>query len=162
MENLQQIRGNDGRYRLWNEDLTPYRSSVTLPENLQPNALGQYLYEGRRFIRMDGQLFEQRFDNHLQQWRAIHPEKPDARQPPLVHNAQGAWRGQHEQPGQWPFAKLVRRLGEAYAAYTPEQLAQAGRLCGIDAARLRRVHWKACQRRRCCSMPCSAWRHRLR
>lgn len=140
MEHLQQVRGNDGRYRLWNEDLTPYRSTVTLPENLQPNALGQYLYEGRHFIRMDGQLFEQRFDNDLQQWRAIHPEKPDAWQPPLAHNAQGAWRGQHEQPGQWPFAKLVRRLGEAYAAYTPEQLAQAGRLCGIDAARLRRVH----------------------
>ena len=140
MENLQQVRRNDGRYRLWNEDLTPYRSAVTLPENLQPNALGQYLYEGRYFIRMDGQLFEQRFDSHLQQWRAIHPEVPDAWQPPLAHNSQGAWRGQHEQPGQWPFAKLVRRLGQPYAAFTPEQLTQAGRLCGVDAARLRRVH----------------------
>lgn len=140
MENLQQVCGNDGRYRLWNEDLTPYRSAVALPPTLQPNALGQYLYQGRHFIRMDGHLFEQRFDHELQQWRLIHPEKPDAWQPPLAHNAEGAWRGQHEQPGQWPFAKLVQRLGEAYAAFTPTQLTQAGRLCGIDAARLRRVH----------------------
>ncbi|WGV20117.1 leucine-rich repeat domain-containing protein [Pseudomonas putida] len=140
MENLQQVCGNDGRYRLWNEDLTPYRSAVALPPTLQPNALGQYLYQGRHFIRMDGHLFEQRFDHELQQWRLIHPEKPDAWQPPLAHNAEGAWRGQHEQPGQWPFAKLVQRLGEAYAAFTPAQLTQAGRLCGIDAARLRRVH----------------------
>ncbi|MFY1031864.1 dermonecrotic toxin domain-containing protein [Pseudomonas asiatica] len=140
MESLQQVRGSDGRYRLWNEDLAPYRSAVTLPQALQPNALGQYLYQGRYFIRMDGQLFEQRFDHNLQQWRAIHPDTPDAWQPPLAHNAQGAWRGQHEQPGQWPFAKLARRLGEAYAAFTPEQLAKAGRLCGIDTARLRRVH----------------------
>lgn len=140
MESLQQVRGNDGRYRLWNEDLTPYRSAVALPQALQPDALGQYLYQGRHFIRMDGHLFEQRFDHELQQWRLIHPEKPDAWQPPLAHNAQGAWRGQHEQPGQWPFAKLVQRLGEAYATFTPAQLAQAGRLCGIDATRLRRVH----------------------
>ncbi|MBF8703691.1 leucine-rich repeat domain-containing protein [Pseudomonas putida] len=140
MESLQQVRGNDGRYRLWNEDLTPYRSAVTLPETLQPNALGQYLYEGRHFIRMDGQLFEQRFDHDLQQWRVIHPNAPDAWQPPLTHNAQGAWRGQHEQPGQWPFAELARRLGQAYTAFTPEQLTQAGRLCGIDADYLRRVH----------------------
>ena len=140
MESLQQVRGNDGRYRLWNEDLTPYRSAVALPQALQPDALGQYLYQGRHFIRMDGHLFEQRFDHELQQWRLIHPEKPDAWQPPLAHNAQGAWRGQHEQPGQWPFAKLVQRLGEAYATFTPAQLTQAGRLCGIDAARLRRVH----------------------
>ncbi|MGN8248000.1 dermonecrotic toxin domain-containing protein [Pseudomonas sp. SMV7] len=140
MESLQQVRGSDGRYRLWNEDLTPYRSAVLLPEHLRPNTLGQYRYEGRHFIRMDGHLFEQRFDNDLQQWRVVHPQTPDAWQPPLTHNGEGAWRGQHEQPGQWPFAKLARRLGEAYTAFTPDQLAQAGRLCGIDAARLRRVH----------------------
>ena len=143
MENLQQVRGNDGRYRLWNEDLSPYRSAMVLPEELQPNALGQYVYQDRYFIRMDGQLFEQRFDSHLQQWRVLHPETPEAWQPPLSHNAQGAWRGQHEQPGQWPFTKLARRLGEAYSAFTPDQLAEAGRLCGIDAARLRRVHLEA-------------------
>ncbi|MBV4491683.1 leucine-rich repeat domain-containing protein [Pseudomonas oryzicola] len=140
MESLQQVRGSDGRYRLWNADLTPYRSAMVLPENLQPNTFGQYLYKGRHFIRMDGHLFEQRFDNALQQWRLVHPETPDAWQPPLAHNAQGAWRGQHEHPGQWPFAKLARRLGEAYTAFTPDQLEQAGRLCGLDAARLRRVH----------------------
>lgn len=140
MESLQQVRGRDGRYRLWNEDLTPYRSARVLPEYLQPNPLGQYLYEGRHFIRMDGHLFEQRFDNDLQQWRVVHPDTPDAWQPPLAHNGQGAWRGQHEHPEQWPFAQLARRLGEAYRTFTPEQLAQAGQLCGIDAAQLRRVH----------------------
>ncbi|QXI45691.1 MULTISPECIES: leucine-rich repeat domain-containing protein [Pseudomonas] len=140
MESLQQVRGRDGRYRLWNEDLTPYRSAQVLPEHLQANPLGQYLYEGRHFIRMDGHLFEQRFDNDLQQWRVVHPDTPDAWQPPLTHNGQGAWRGQHEHPELWPFAQLARRLGDAYRAFTPDQLAQAGRLCGIDAAQLRRVH----------------------
>ncbi|ENB9663859.1 dermonecrotic toxin domain-containing protein [Pseudomonas putida] len=140
LENLQEVPGNNGGYKLWNQDLTPYRSSIELPEHLQPNAQGQYLHEGQQFIRLDGHLFQQHFDNTLQQWRIIHPDTADAWQPPLEHNGQGAWRGQHEQPAQWPFATLVRRLGEPFAAFTPQQLEQAGRICGIDAERLRQVH----------------------
>ncbi|MFV3289895.1 dermonecrotic toxin domain-containing protein [Pseudomonas sp. NY11955] len=140
LENLQEVPGNDGGYKLWNQDLAPYRSHMELPEHLQPNAQGQYLHEGRLFIRLDGHLYQQRFDDTLQQWRILHPDTPDAWQPPLEHNGQGAWRGQHEQPAQWPFATLARRLGEPFSAFTPQQLEQAGRICGIDAERLRQVH----------------------
>ncbi|MFJ4455854.1 dermonecrotic toxin domain-containing protein [Pseudomonas sp. NPDC089392] len=140
MERLQEVRSNDGHYKLWRGDLAPYRSREVLPGNLQANAQGQYLYEGRYFIRMGGHLYEQHFDSTVQQWRIFHPDTPDAWQPPLEHNAQGAWRGQHEQPGQWSFTELVRRLGEQYAAFTPEQLKQASRICGVDAERLRQVH----------------------
>ncbi|MGE8370831.1 MAG: dermonecrotic toxin domain-containing protein [Pseudomonas putida] len=140
MENLHEVPVNNGGYRLWNQDLAPYRSRMELPESLQPNAQGQYLHEGRQFIRMDGHLYQQHFDNMLQQWRIVHPHTRDAWQPPLEHNGQGAWRAQHEQPSQWPFAQLARRLGEPFAAFTPLQLERAGRICGIDAARLRQVH----------------------
>ncbi|CAI3801981.1 hypothetical protein GLGCALEP_02999 [Pseudomonas sp. MM221] len=140
MENLQEVPCSNGGYRLWDQDLAPYRSSIQLPENVQPNAQGQYLHEGRQFIRMDGHLYQQHFDNTLQQWRIIHPGAQDAWQPPLEHNGHGAWRGQHEQPVQWPFTTLARRLGEPFTAFTPQQLQQAGRICGIDAERLRQVH----------------------
>ena len=140
LQNLQEVRGSDGRYRLWNKDLTPYRSRVELPENLQPNAQGQYLHQGRHFIRMDGQLYEQRYDAPRQQWRIVHPDVPDAWQPPLEHNGQGAWHGQHEQPAEWSFSTLARRLGEPFAAFAPQQLKQAARICGLDAERLRQVH----------------------
>ncbi|MFP3335898.1 DUF6543 domain-containing protein, partial [Pseudomonas sp. SIMBA_064] len=78
------------------------------------NAQGQYLLDGQYFIRMDGHLYEQRLDNELQQWRIVHPHVQDAWQPPLEHNEQGAWRGCHEQPSQWSFAVLIRRLGQDY------------------------------------------------
>ncbi|MGE8383898.1 MAG: dermonecrotic toxin domain-containing protein, partial [Pseudomonas putida] len=118
MESLHEVPVNNGGYRLWNQDLAPYRSRMELPESLQPNAQGQYLHEGRQFIRMDGHLYQQHFDNRLQQWRIVHPHTRDAWQPPLEHNGQGAWRAQHEQPSQWPFAQLARRLGEPFAAFT--------------------------------------------
>jgi len=140
LEQLQEVRSSDGRYRLWQPDLKPYRSRHALPEGLQANAQGQYLHEGNHYLRMDGQLYQHRFDPELQQWRIVRPDAPDAYQPPLEHNGQGAWRAAHEQPRQWPFAVLARRLGEPYAAYAPEQLELAGRICGVDAARLRQVH----------------------
>lgn len=140
LENLQEVRSSDGRYRLWQPDLRPYRSPRALPERLQPNAQGQYLHDGSHYMRMEGHLYQHRFDPDIQQWRIVHPEAPDAYQPPLEHNGQGAWRAAHELPQQWPFTMLAKRLGEAYAGYTPEQLALAGRICGVDAARLRQLH----------------------
>ncbi|WDM57472.1 leucine-rich repeat domain-containing protein [Pseudomonas sp. NEEL19] len=140
MDSLQEVRSNDGRYRLWNQDLAPYRSDVQLPADVHANAQGQYLHEGRLFIRMDRHLYEQRFDDARQQWRIVHPQAAEAWQPPLEHNTQGAWRGEHEQPGDWALETSVRRLGEAYAAFTPEQVEQAGRICGIDSEQLRQVH----------------------
>ncbi|ATP44885.1 hypothetical protein CR511_12825 [Pseudomonas putida] len=140
LESLQEVRKPDGRYRLWQADLTPYRSPLDLPQSVHANAQGQYLHDGRYFIHMDGHLYEQRLDTQTQQWRLVHPHAQDAWQPPLEHNQQGAWRASHEQPSQWSFAILARRLGESYAAFTPEQLELAGRICGTDAAYLRRVH----------------------
>ena len=140
LDNLQEVHSSDGRYRLWQPDLKPYRSPKPLPEGLQPNAQGQYLQDGSHYMRMDGQLYQQRFDPDLQQWRIVHPDAAHAYQPPLEHNGQGAWRAAHEQPQQWPFAVLAKRLGEPYAAYTPEQLELAGRICGVDANRLLQVH----------------------
>ena len=140
LEQLHEVRSSDGCYKLWQPDLTPYRSDQPLPEQVQANAQGQYLLDGRYFIRMDGHLYEQRLDNELQQWRIVHPHVQDAWQPPLDHNEQGAWRGCHEQPSQWSFAVLIRRLGQDYPALTADQLTLAGRISGTDAASLRRVH----------------------
>lgn len=140
LENLQEVHCSNGHDRLWQPDLQPYRSTQVLPEQLPANAQGQYLHEGRHYIRMDGHVYEQRFDPAIQQWRIVHPEAPEAFQPPLEHNGQGAWRAAHEQPQAWPFTVLARRLGEDYAAFTPAQLELAGQICGVDAARLRQVH----------------------
>ncbi|MBA5708421.1 leucine-rich repeat domain-containing protein [Pseudomonas fulva] len=137
---LQEVRGSDGTFRLWNQDLAPYRSNEALPTQLRPNALGQYLHDGRYFIKMDGHLYEQRLEPSLSRWQIVHPERADAWQPPLEHNAQGAWRAQHEQPGDWPLATLVKRLGEPFEAFTAEHIQQACDVTGIDADSLRDLH----------------------
>jgi len=140
MEQLQPVTKADGSRRLWRPDLAPYRSTQVLPETLAADSSGQWLYQGRCFIRIDGELYEQRFDQASKRWQILHPSDPDAYQPLLEHNGEGAWRGEHEAPHHWPLATLVRRLGPAFEHFDDNQLQQAARLCGISEDALRQVH----------------------
>ncbi|MCP3752519.1 DUF6543 domain-containing protein [Pseudomonas sp. SBB6] len=140
MESLVSVRRADGSERLWLPTLARYRSAIRLADGLQPNALGQYAVDGTHYIRLDGGLFEQRLDPASQQWRIVHPQAPEAYQPPLLHNKQGAWRQVHERPLQWSRATLLRRLGHRVEAYSDRHLSQAAWISGVSEDALRRLH----------------------
>ncbi|WP_449432899.1 dermonecrotic toxin domain-containing protein [Pseudomonas putida] len=140
MERLEEIRLGNGQYRLWQPDLAPYRSDITLPEALQPNRQGQYLHAGRYFVRLDEHLYEQHLDTSRGQWQIKHPTDAQAWQPPLQHNGEGAWHAPHERPQYWDYTRLARRLGADYRAFSSAELALAADISGIDAAQLRQVY----------------------
>ncbi|MEG0859617.1 MAG: hypothetical protein RSG79_08535 [Pseudomonas sp.] len=140
MESLDPVTLEDGSQRLWQPDLTPYRSPVQLPEGLDANAMGQYLHQDRYFIRMQGELYEQRFDADNQQWRIAHPDRPQAWQPPLEHNGEGAWWCQHEQPQLWDQTTLIRRLNESFNQFSDQDLLLAAKINAISETRLRQVY----------------------
>lgn len=140
MESLDPVTLEDASQRLWRPDLTPYRSTVQLPETLEPNAMGQYLYQDKHYINMDGQWYAQRLDAELQRWRIVHPADAEAYQPQLEHNGDGAWRAEHEQPQGWSLATLVRRLDTRFDGFDDQQLEQAARISGVSANELRYTH----------------------
>ena len=140
MESLDPVTLEDGSQRLWQPDLAPYRSPDVIPEALRANRLGQYLHKDRYFIRMDGQLYEQRFDADNQQWRIVHPDRPQAWQPPLEHNGEGAWCGQHEQPQLWDQTTLIRRLNESFNEFSDQDLLLTAKINAISETRLRQVY----------------------
>ncbi|MFQ6573789.1 dermonecrotic toxin domain-containing protein [Pseudomonas sp. UM16] len=140
MEGLDEVRLDDNSHRLWQPDLTPYRSPAVIPDGLSANPLGQYLHQDSYFIRIDGQLYEQRFDSERQQWRIVHPDTPKTWQPPLEHNGEGAWRGVHEQPQLWDLPTLVRRLDPSFSDFSNEDLRLATQISAVSETRLRQVH----------------------
>ncbi|CAG8863279.1 hypothetical protein PS627_00215 [Pseudomonas fluorescens] len=140
MESLDPVRLENASRRLWRADLAPYRSTRQLPADLAPDAAGRYLHEERYFIRMEGELYEQRLDTATGQWRVVHPQDPQAYQPALEHNGEGAWRGAHEQPQDWTYATLVRRLGTIVGEHDDAELEIAAQISGIDKARLQHIH----------------------
>ncbi|MGE8066047.1 dermonecrotic toxin domain-containing protein [Pseudomonas sp. NPDC089569] len=140
-EGLKPVQSADGRTRLWNPDLAPYRQpNLTLPADARPDASGVYLHQGRRILRLDNQLFEVDQDPVTAQQRIRHPGRADAYAPILRHNGHGAWVSETENPRQWEGPVLMRRLGHATDAFSDTQLEQIRLISGTEEAELRRMH----------------------
>lgn len=129
-----------GDEQLWRPGLAPYKSSVVLPSTLEPNRLGQYEVDGRTFIRVDGEVYEQTFDASLGRWRLKHPSNPNAYQPALRSNGQGAWRHDFERPLQWDRTTLLRRMGHATDGLDTATLENIARISGVNDSVLRKMH----------------------
>lgn len=140
MESVDPITLADGSQRLWRPDLSTYRSDVDLPASLEANAQGQFSDEGRHFIRLEGQLYEQRLDTDLQRWRIVDADRPEAYQPLLEHNGDGAWRAAHEEPQRWSDLQLLRRLAPNFHTADATLLRQAMKISGVSRARLQAVY----------------------
>ncbi len=129
-----------GDEQLWRPGVAPYRSPVVLPSTLEPNSFGQYAVGSRTFIRLEGEVYEQTFDSALGRWRLKHPSDPNAYQPALRSNGQGAWRHDFERPLQWDRATLLRRLGHATDGLDTAALENIARISGVDDSVLRKMH----------------------
>ncbi|UVJ42451.1 hypothetical protein NVV94_17665 [Pseudomonas sp. LS1212] len=140
IEGLERVELPDGRARLWKPDLGEYRQAIELPATLQPNALGQYAFEGKYYIRVEGGLYEQYNDPGIDRWRVRHPSDAQAYQPALEHNGQGAWRHAHERPLQWSRTRLLRRIGHSVDGLSDTELEQALQISAIHENVLRRMH----------------------
>ncbi|SDQ73209.1 Leucine-rich repeat (LRR) protein [Pseudomonas sp. UC 17F4] len=140
VDGLERVELANGQVRLWKPDLSGYASPVQLPEGLAPNALGQYALNDQLYIRLDGKLYQQRYDAGLQQWRIRHPDNNDAFEPPLKHYGNGAWQFQGEQPLHWERGQLLRRIGVLAEGLDDASLAQAADISGVDDDVLRHMH----------------------
>ncbi|WP_166366149.1 leucine-rich repeat domain-containing protein [Pseudomonas akapageensis] len=140
VEGLERVELPDGQARLWKPDLREYRQVIELPATLQPNARGQYVFEGKHWVRLEGDLYEQAFDPRIDRWRVRHPSDAQAYQPVLEHNGEGAWRHGHERPLQWSRTRLLRRIGHSVDGLSDAELAHALQISGIHEDALRRMH----------------------
>jgi len=129
----------EGRQRLLSTDLERFRVPFELPLELRPNALGQYSLDGALYVRIDGHLFEQRFNASGQQWEIVPGPLAPPCAPRLHHNGAGAWRHAHERPLQWSAEHMMRRWGPASEGLDDQQRARALVTSGCTEERLRFV-----------------------
>lgn len=139
-DQLIPIKLRDGQIRLWKPDLIPYQCDRSLITQIRPDAMGQYEVQGRIYVQVGDQLYEQIHDQALNEWRIRHPTDAQAYRPELKHNNAGAWRHRHEQPLQWQRETLLRRLGHVTQGFDDATLAQIGDVSGVTDDILRKVH----------------------
>lgn len=140
IEALSQVKQPDGQVRLWKPSLSRYESPVTLGAELRPNTMGQYVKEGRTYIREGSKVYEQYFDDSLKKWRIKHPSDSEAYQPILNHNGRGAWQHTLERPLEWDRTTLLRRMGHETEMFTDQELLKIADVSGISDNTLRKMH----------------------
>lgn len=140
IEALDPIVLDDGKASLCKPDLSGYESPVKVPSHMGPNALGEYSFNGKSYIRQSGRFYEKTFDSTLERWRLQHPTDLQAYQPLLSHNGAGAWRRVSERPQAWDRITLLRRLGPMADGLSDEQLLNIADISGTGDDALRKMH----------------------
>lgn len=131
----------DGSARLWNKNLEPYAIEPKPGPSHPPDAQGIVSVGDKRYVEVDGKTYQVRFDQALDQWRTVHPNRVGAFQPALLHNEQGAWQHVHEWPLEWQGSStLIGRLGLPVSTLEPQALARVQQLTQTSESALRRVH----------------------
>ncbi|MFJ2282374.1 dermonecrotic toxin domain-containing protein [Pseudomonas sp. NPDC087803] len=137
---MKPVQLADGKTRLWNPDLAPYRlPETTLAPHVRPDAQGLHALDGKQLLRLDHGLFEVTKEP-TGEHRIRHPSRPQAYAPTLEHNGRGAWVCETENPRQWEGTLLMRRLGHRTDGFSSAQLEHMRLLTGTDDNTLRRMH----------------------
>jgi len=137
---LARVRLADGRARLWNTDLSPYRQSFSLPEHLQPDELGLYSHQDKRYLPLDEHLYEVTGDGQQTALQLKSRDRANAYSPALRHNSAGAWHHVHERPGDWSLLKLFRRLGHVTREIVEHDVGPILSICGLNKRWLQQFH----------------------
>ena len=140
IEQLEPVQLPSGNTRLWKPDLGAYESTIALPDSPGPNPQGQHVLDGKTYIRQAGKVYEQYYDSSLGKWRLRHPNDPDAWQPVLESNGNGAWRSTLERPLEWDRLTLLRRMGHATEVFSDAELLRAADISGVSDGALRKMH----------------------
>lgn len=137
---LVRIRLSDNSERLWHPDLTPYRNTLQLPENIHPNAQGLYKHNAKTYVALEDHFYEVKVDIATQKWELQHPSDPNGYAPQMVQNDAAGWRHLHEDPRTWDGLKLIRRLGPVARNIRQEAVEPILLVSGLDRLALIELH----------------------
>ncbi len=137
---LIKVRVRNKGWRLWHNDLAPYRHPKALPRHLVADTQGFYRHEQQDYLKLDDQPHAIRRTPDGKQWELAHPSDPHTYSPPLLGNQVGGWRSLHETPETWDDLKLIQRLSPDAAQIKQTAVEPILLLSGVDNTALRQIH----------------------
>lgn len=140
MDRFQPVKLRNGKTLYWKPDLKPYASALAPPASARVDAQGAHLHAGKRLVPIEDAHFAVNDHEYSGKWRVEHPTRPDAYQPIVRHNGEGAFHTELENPLQWDRATVLRRIGHSMKSFTPTQRERILRVSGFSEDGLRRMH----------------------
>ncbi|WP_230392680.1 dermonecrotic toxin domain-containing protein [Pseudomonas guariconensis] len=137
VDNLLPAHLEDGSTKLWDQDITAFRSEAP-PTVATCDAAGIFRWGKQAWIEMEGHYYGVRQRTQDGQWQLL----PQAGHGPLLqHNRAGAWRLWCEQPAHWDDVHyLFRRLGGHFRELDDERIGWILSIHGRGADDLRGLH----------------------
>lgn len=140
VDRLEPVQLANGEARLWRPDLSVYQSELAPPVAANPDTQGLYRVGDQQILPLGEQHFEVQQDPQTLRYRIRHPSRPDAYQPELMDNGNGAWHHELEQPRTWEGSTLMRRLGHGVKDFSDVELEQIRLASATPQDVLRRLH----------------------
>jgi hypothetical protein len=103
----------NGDKRLWGQNLEAYQRDLMLSADSKPDDQWLHRHEGKPILNLDTRYFELNKDPQTGKHRVQHPARPDAYQPVVESNGEGAFVIEGEQPHLWDDDTLMARLGQS-------------------------------------------------
>ncbi|MGV5529560.1 hypothetical protein DBB42_25830 [Pseudomonas plecoglossicida] len=136
VETLEPVITEDGRQRLWRNELAPYQET-TPPVQLTELDNGLLAEGTRHWWRLDGALYRVR-QTANGAWRLLHAEGDAAFGPVLERCSARGWRLAYERPLEWQGAALLLgRLWPTATAMDAVRMEQVLTVADVDEAYLR-------------------------
>lgn len=127
----------NGSQRLWNQDITPYRSEAPPVAPVQSQD-GLFRANSRNWVEMEGNYYAVSQRQRARAW-CLYSRRGHA--PALVSNGAGAWRLGSEQPAQWDARyHMFRRLGSFYRIFADQQIEEILTTTAMTDEQLRALH----------------------
>lgn len=138
-DKVEGVRMPDQTTRLWRTRTEPYRRSISLQGRVA-GPRGVYQVDGQSYVNIDGGVYSITFDARSGRWRAVHPRRASAYQPPVSHNFQGGWQFSFERPYEWENVEyILGRLDPTLKSFTPEQLRDIAAITDMNLSRLKQL-----------------------
>ncbi|SDA93168.1 C-terminal novel E3 ligase, LRR-interacting [Pseudomonas sp. NFACC15-1] len=140
VDQLEPVQLANGESRLWRPDLSVYQSELAPPPASSPDTQGLYRVGDRQVLPLGDRYYEVQQDPQTLRYRIRHPSRPQAYQPELTGNGNGAWHHELEQPRSWEGPTLMRRLGHGVKDFSDAELERIRLASATPQDVLRRVH----------------------
>jgi hypothetical protein len=140
IDRFKPVKLANGETRYWEPDLQRYEHPARPPADSQPNQRGLHQHRGKQLLPLEEAHFSVKEHEVPGQYRIEHPTRPDAYQPVVRHNGDGAWHTELEQPMEWDGETALRRIGPAVEAFTPAERETLLQVSGSSEDALRKMH----------------------
>ncbi|MDQ0741934.1 dermonecrotic toxin domain-containing protein [Pseudomonas sp. W4I3] len=139
IDQFKPVKLPNGKTLYWKPDLERYKHPP--PENgLRTDRLGLVKHNGKHLLPIDQAHFSVSKSPLPGRYQIEHPTRPDAYQPTVFHNDDGAWHTELEQPLTWDDDKTLQRLGHRVEGFSMAERDQILSVSGSSVNALRKMH----------------------